>query len=289
MMFKLGVITDEISQDFEKAVGMAKEFGLQTVEIRSVWDKGPHALSDTDVAAIQAIVEAARMSVCAIASGFFKCPIDDQAAIAQHYENLRRCAKVAKQLDTRIVRGFTFWNTGQTEQIWPKILEHFQRAIEICEEEDVILGIENEHSTSIATARLLEQFLTDMAHPRIKAVWDPCNEVHAPGGERPYPEGYERIKQWMVHFHLKDAAPDPETGKARCVPVGEGVIDYRGQLRALLASDYQGSVSLETHWRPKELTKEQLDRPGGAAFSETGEYASWVCLNNLVKIVQQIA
>jgi len=288
-MFKLGVITDEISQDLEKAVAVAKEFGLQTVEIRSVWNKGPHLLSDTDVAAIQAIVEAARVSVCTIASGFFKCDLNDEAATQQHYQDLRRCAKIGKQLGTRIIRGFTFWNTGQTEQVWPAILERFGKAIEICEEEDVILAIENEHSTSVATARLLEKFMTDINHPRIRAVWDPGNEVHAQGGERPYPEGYERVKQWMVHLHLKDAVRDPETGESHCVAVGEGVIDYRGQLRALLASGYQGAVSLETHWRPKELSKEQLDRPGGAEFSKTGEYASRICLENLVKIVQQIA
>ena len=33
-MFKRAVITDEISQDFDLAVGMAKQFGLDQLEIR---------------------------------------------------------------------------------------------------------------------------------------------------------------------------------------------------------------------------------------------------------------
>ena len=43
-MLKRGVITDEISQDIEKAASLAKQYGLTGLEIRSVWEKGPHEL-----------------------------------------------------------------------------------------------------------------------------------------------------------------------------------------------------------------------------------------------------
>jgi sugar phosphate isomerase/epimerase len=289
-MFKLGAITDEISQDLEKAVQVGKEFALQTIEIRSVWDKRPQQLSDTDVAAVKAIAEASGVTVSAIASPFFKCDLDDDAAVSHHMEDLKRVAWVGKQLGTNIIRGFTFWIKPDTEQAWPRILQRFEPVVDICEEEDIVLAIENEPATSVANAKLLERFLTEVDHPRVRAVWDPGNEVCAPTGEKPFPDGYERIKQWMVHFHLKDAVRDADPPGGHCVAVGEGEIDYAGQLKALLASDYQGAVSLETHWRPKgdELTQEQLDRPGGAAFSQTGEYASRICLENLVKIVRQI-
>jgi sugar phosphate isomerase/epimerase len=152
-----------------------------------------------------------------------------------------------------------------------------------------VIAIENEAATSISNARLLRRFLADIAAPHVKALWDPANEVFADDGERPFPEAFRRIEGQMVHFHLKDARRDEESGKAVCVPVGEGIIDWQGQFKALLASDYSGAVSLETHWRPTALTEEQLNRPGGAAFSESGEYASRVCLDNLMRIVKQVA
>ena len=40
-MFKLGVINDEVSQDFATVVNFVKEFNLHSIEIRSVWDKLP--------------------------------------------------------------------------------------------------------------------------------------------------------------------------------------------------------------------------------------------------------
>ena len=44
-MFKKGVITDEISQDMGQAVELASKYGLDGVEIRSVWEKSPHGTS----------------------------------------------------------------------------------------------------------------------------------------------------------------------------------------------------------------------------------------------------
>ena len=288
-MFKLGVMTDEVCQDFEHAVQVCQEYQLQTVEIRSVWDKPPQQLTDSDVARIMRILEPTGMTVSAIASPFYKCDIDDEAACEEHLRILDRCLEIAQRMGANIVRGFTFWNTGHTEEIWGKILERYEKPVQAAADAGAVLAIENEASTSVATAKLLQRFLADVNAPHVRAVWDPANEVFADGGERPYPDAFRRIEKQMVHFHLKDAVRDEESGEPKCVPVGEGVIDWQGQVKALLASDYDGTVSLETHWRPTELTQEQLDRPGGAAFSESGEYASRVCLDNILRIVKQVA
>ena len=52
-MFKLAVITDEISQDPAVAAAMVREFGGQGLEIRSAWEKGPHELDDADIARLK--------------------------------------------------------------------------------------------------------------------------------------------------------------------------------------------------------------------------------------------
>jgi sugar phosphate isomerase/epimerase len=88
--------------------------------------------------------------------------------------------------------------------------------------------------------------------------------------------------------HVKDAKRDPKTDEPHVVCVGEGVVDWRGQLRTLLSKDYQGYVSLETHWRPQALTEEQMNQPGGEAFSESGEYASDLCMQNLVQLLAEV-
>ena len=46
---KTGVITDGISRDFEHALNVMDEFGLQFAELQFVWDKEVGFLEDTEV------------------------------------------------------------------------------------------------------------------------------------------------------------------------------------------------------------------------------------------------
>ena len=61
------------------------------------------------------------------------------------------------------------------------------------------------------------------------------------------------------------------------------------QFAALKDDGYEGFCSLETHWRPVALSEEEIKRPGGAAYSESGEYASRICLANINAIVAALA
>jgi len=284
---KLAVFTDEVSQDLETGLKLAVGYGLDGVELRSVWDKPVQQLDRGDIARIRELLKKHELEVAAIASPVFKCELDDAEAQAEHLEHLRRCIALGKVLGTDIVRIFTFWKRGPSGPVWERIKEQFAPAVPIAEAEGAVLGIENEHSTYCATAAETKRFVGEMGSPAVNVVWDACNEVYAEEGITPYPDGYRLVADRTVHVHVKDAAKDAPGGKARMTPVGEGVIDWKGQLRELLSSGYQGYISLETHWRPQELPEEVLNRPGGASFSDSGEYASDVCLRNLMAVLAE--
>jgi len=291
-MFKLSVISDEISQDFQRVVDVAREYGATQIEPRSVWDKPPQALTDDDVRRMRDILDAAGMGCACIAAPFLKCDLGNEDQYREHLGILRRCIEIGRVLGTNLVRGFTFWRTGPARDVWGQLLEAYDEPVRILEGEDAYVGIENEASTHIATAREAAALYTDLSErspaggERVKAVWDPANEVFADEGELPYPDAFERMKPYLIHVHLKDAVRD-ENGEPKLVPVGEGgYIDYPAQLQALVDMGYEGACSLETHWRPaEELDENLLDRPGGAAFSASGERASRICFANLQRIV----
>jgi sugar phosphate isomerase/epimerase len=285
-MFKLSVISDEVSQDFQRVVDVCQEYGVPMVEPRSVWEKAPQDLANDDVRKMRAILDEAGMSVCSIASPFFKCDLGDEKQYREHIGLLRRCIEIGRMLDCNIIRGFTFWKTGPASSVWQQLLDAYEEPIEILESEDCYIGIENEASTHIATAAEAEALYRDIDSPRIKAIWDPANEVYAEDGELPFPDAFERMKPNLIHVHIKDAVRN-ESGEAECVPVGEGgYIDYPGQLQALIDMGYEGACSLETHWRPaQKLDEDLLNRPGGAEFSALGEEASRICLDNLQKMI----
>jgi sugar phosphate isomerase/epimerase len=283
---RLAVFTDEVTQDLEKAVKFATGFKLDGVELRSVWDKAIHALTDDELKRVRDLVGGNSLSVPCIASPIFKCDLDDAATQKEHVEYLRKTIEAAKLLDTKIVRIFTFWKKGPSAPVWERIKDQFRPAVPIAEGEGIILGLENEASTFCATAAETKRFITEMGSSAIKSVWDPCNELYAGEGITPYPDAYHLVEPWMVHLHVKDAAKDP-SGEAQISPVGDGDIDWKGQFVDLIRKGYKGFISLETHWRPQALSEDVLNRPGGSGFSESGEYASDLCMRNMLKILEE--
>jgi sugar phosphate isomerase/epimerase len=325
-MFKLGVISDEISQDFERAVDVAKKNNLDFVELRSVWNKPPHILDTPDIRKMKDILTKVDLRVTGIASPVFKCHIEKEDEYQEHLEFLKRSINLAHQFNTDIMRIFTFWKKETSlEQNWDLLIERFGAAIELAKKEKVNLAVENEHSCLVGTGRELRRFLDALDENRIGesenrrtggkiahspihpfigsvfALWDPCNEIFAGVTDPPFPVGFESIADRIIHLHIKDAIREsnpkseirnpklPKGGEPKCVPIGDGWIDWQGQFQALLDRNYTGGVSLETHWRPKkQLTESSLTRPGGTEFSSLGEEASQICLDRIFAILEKL-
>lgn len=287
-MFKKGVITDEISQDFKTASELAVKYCLDGVEIRSVWEKGPHELDGSDISNIKAILKENGLEVCGISSPFNKCDMNNAAEMKANLEVLRKSINLANCLGTKLIRGFTFWNKGNFEDNFNKIVANFDAALKIIENEDVTLVLEFDPSVYASNAQKLAKVVRAINSPHVKALWDPGNDIYDPDGERPYPDGYEIIKPYMVHMHLKDAVKLPD-GKATGVPIGEGEVDYVGHFKELIKSGYNGYVVLETHYRPKhDIGEALLALPKGSAFSYLGYEATEECLIKWYKLLEKI-
>ncbi len=288
-MFKVGVIGDEVSQDFETVVNFVKNFNLDSIEIRSVWDKPPQELTDADIDRMKVLLDGTDIEIIGIASPFFKCDMDNAEERKEHLDILKGCIRAAKAFDTNLIRTFVFWDTGKTEERWDEVISAYDEPLRIIDGEGIILGMENESTTSLSTAKLTAKFIEEIDSPNIRGIWDPANEAHATDGETPYPDAYNRMKPTMIHAHLKDAGPNPESGEIESVPVGDGVIDWQGQLQAFVDEGYEGHLCLETHWRPTlKIEEDLLNRPGGKAFSEAGEEASRICIEKLQEMINNL-
>jgi L-ribulose-5-phosphate 3-epimerase len=287
-MFKLSVFTDEVSQDLEVATKFARNFNLNGVEIRNVWGKPPHELLK-ELDKVKKILAKYELEVSSVASPFFKADLNNSEEYAKHLEILEKSIELAKELETNIIRGFTFWRNGTLNEHIDEIVEKFQKPLEIVEKEGVVLAIENEPSTFVGNGQELAQFLNRIDSKNVRAVWDPGNDIWDPLGEIPYPDGYSYVKGKTVHVHIKDGVRKGAEGKYEFVAFGEGEIDYLGQLKALKKDGYSGYLSLETHWRlKKKLPKDVIKRPAGDEFSALGEESSRICMENLQAMLRKI-
>lgn len=287
-MFKTGIISDEISQDLNIAVRLAKEFSLDSIEIRSVSDKGPFEFSDDDIAEIGKTVHNAGMSVSAISSPFFKCDIDSEEEIGLNIRGLERCIKMAHMLGTGIIRGFTFWKSRDLADHREKIIERFQKPVGMLKSAGLIMALESDPSVTASNAFQLSEIIEAIDAPQIKALWDPGNNIYFPGSEKPYPDGYNRIRKHIVHVHLKDAYIDACGNVVGC-RLGDGSVDLQGQLKSLINDGYDGYAVLEPHYRKtRTLSKEILAHPGGSEFSEDGYEPSRESLESLVSMIRKL-
>lgn len=72
----------------------------------------------------------------------------------------------------------------------------------------------------------------------------PGNCLYDPLGETPYPDGYEAIRPFFAHVHIKDAVR--AVPESYCVKVGTGQVGYPALLRRLAADGYAAGCP----WRP---------------------------------------
>src|ERR1700722_16443466 len=159
--FKIAVISDEISQDFDHACSViANDFGLQWVELREMWGKNLQASSDAQIAEAQKILAKYSLQVTDIASPLFKVDWPDapkskygskedmhgaaEAAYKQQDEVIARCISLAKLFKTEKIRCFDFWRLDDVAPYRAAINEKLRSTAEIVGKQGLLLVLENE-------------------------------------------------------------------------------------------------------------------------------------------------
>ena len=273
--FKVAVINDEISADFDHACYVAAhDFGMQWIELRSMWGKNIMDLDAAKVDEANKILDKYKLKVTDIASPLFKTdwlgaphsPYGSkgdlhgatEAAFKQQNEILEKSISLAKQFKTGKVRCFDFWRLDDVAPYRKAIDEKLRSAAEVCGKHDILLVLENEFACNTATGRESARTMNAIQSPHLALNWDPGNAVMR-GELDAFPVAWEMIpKDRIHHCHCKNAVKGAD-GKIEWSPVDKGYVDWTGQFAELKKAGYRDAVSLETHWHgastPEESTR----------------------------------
>lgn len=263
---RVGILTDEVSADFDDALDWARQQGMKHVEVRVIDGKNVATLTDERVRDVRRRVEARGLYVSAISSPVFKVALDPSRPVASgdrfgqaeetveaHFAKLDRVISIAKLLDTRRVRVFSFWREVEPARHRDEIIRQLQRAAQVAERQDVQLLVENEPACNGGFAAEVADLVRGVDSPAVRALWDPGNEVY--GGREAFPAGYGHVRGVLAHVHLKDAY-HRQDGSPKCVPLGSGNLPLVAQLRALRDDGYDGLFTIETHFVPAGGTQQ---------------------------------
>lgn len=287
-------ISDEVSQDLPVLTRFVKEFSLPGIELRSMFGRAFKDLTAADIAEIKRVARGEGWRIFGCSSPVFKCDLDDAVAVRGHVDEFKRSLAVAQELDCDLVRVFTFLRRPPVENAaaLPRVVEKLQQLAALAAGTPVRIGVENEHSCTIATGPEAAAVIAGLPDPRFGIVWDPCNVIYVPGAPVDATTGFSDFCGRLHHVHVKDArrvAPKPGGLPAVAMPVGLGDVGWRAHLAAIQRSGYRGNFSLETHWRVIQIAEADLHLPAGYGFSRGGEEASRVCLHNLREILPEVA
>lgn len=264
---KLAFITDEATQDFSEAVAMAKDWGLQGLELRSVNDMPIDQISPELLRQWRRRLDGEGLSVCNLASSFYKCGLGEGQR--EELEKLSRLCDAADILGCGTIRGFSFFSPEGERVSAERLAPFFDRPGRLLRERGKKLLLEADPGVNTTNHQGLAELLKLLDKEAFGAIYDPGNDIYDPFQENPFPEGYEAIRPYLAHVHIKDAVLSEEG--PLCVKPGTGLVDYGGLLRALAQDGYDGWLSLEPHYRKNVvLTEEQMRLPQGRDFSQGG-------------------
>lgn len=287
---KIAMITDEVSQDLDFLLDFAAAHEVRGFELRSLGNEAIDQLSPAEAREIRRRLDEHGITVVGLASSFGKTLFTPENLRGEE-RKLERLLELAAIFGAPYIRAFAFLapeGAEHSEVIADEdaIAAFFQKQRSKLEEAGVRLLLEADPSVNTPTHKKLARLLAAIDQRElIGAIYDPGNCLFAPEAEEPFPEAWEAIASSFGHVHIKDAIG--RGSEAEAVKVGTGEVPWARILTVLEEHGYDGWLSMETHYRlARQLTEEEMQRPGGAAFSDGGDLATAESIESLRQVAR---
>lgn len=272
---KISGFADEIAQDVDTQFGVLKKLGICYFEPRGIDGKNIADLSNEEAASLKEKMEREGIRVSSIGSPIGKVRLDED--FEAHFEQFCRVVEIAKMLDARHIRMFSFYRpAGEPAGDWTakereEVISRLRRMTAYAKDQDVVLLHENEKDIYGDTADRCADLMKELACGNFRAVFDPANFVQCGQDTK---EAYEKLKEFVSYVHIKDAFMED----GRVVPAGSGDGNVEYILKSLFDAGYDGFLSLEPHLgsfaglAALELDDKMLDLPQGGEGTFTLAY-----------------
>lgn len=232
---------DEIDPDPAVQATVLLALGATHIEVRSAWGVNVADFDDELTGRLARILAEKGVKVSAVASPIGK--VDVSTPAHQEVTRLRQIIRVAKALDTRYIRVFSFYRGDHlaAEDVREAVILRMRALAEVAEEAGVILVHENEKGIYGDTPERVLDIIENVNSPALRVAWDNANFVQV--GTKPYTDGYRMLRPYLEYFQVKDAVA--ATGEV--VPSGQGDGELDETIAALAKDGYRGFASLEPH------------------------------------------
>jgi L-ribulose-5-phosphate 3-epimerase len=254
---EFGIVSDEISQDFNEAARYGHEWGINIYELRVLKTGRVPSVDPGELKEVQAVAKGNGLTISALSPGIFKLPLSQTTQLEEELTTaLPKTLALAREFGASLVIAFGFQREqNEKPDMFFRAVDFMRRAAEQAGREGITIIIENEPGFWCDSGSNTAKLIQTVNSRYLRANWDPCNGYGT--AERPFPEGYEAVKKFIANVHVKDTK---EGSLIRCVPVGEGALNWKGQLAALVKDQQVRHITIETHCLPLvEKSKQNVE------------------------------
>ena len=276
--FRLCAFADEASPSLDGQIAALKRNGIKLLEIRSVDGKSVVDLTDDELYAIRARLDAEGISVWSIGSPVGKTHFEERE---EHERRFERALRAAEILGAKNIRIFSFYVRDEFEMavLADDIFDELRRMVAVAEERGITLCHENEKGIYGAEYPRVLQLLGEV--DGLGSVFDPANYMQC-GEDLPY-EFFWEFSDDAAYMHIKDAL----TG-GTVVPAGEGDTGMRYLLRGYRIMFGGRVLSVEPHlYDFVGLSKLQDERVGHRYSYASADEAFDAAVNALKKLLDE--
>ena len=259
----LSCFADEYNADPKVNLAFLKSAGVGFIEPRFIGGKNIADLTSSEVKEYRELLDAHGVKASAIGSPLGKINLADD--FDAHIEKAKRCFENANMLEAKFIRMFSFYlREGKTrEEERGEVIEKLGRLLDVADSFGVTLCHENEAKIYGETPEYCLDLMKSFGG-RLRAVFDMGNFVL--DGCRPFPDGYEMLRDYIAYFHIKDSL-----AAGAIVPAGCGeakIAEILAAHKAYAKQDF--FISLEPHLE----TFEGLNKLVGKTFENPYKFKS---------------
>ena len=239
--FLFSAFADEASPDILEQIAACKANGIEFIELRNVNGKNISNFTVEEAKELKKLLDDNGIKVSSIGSHYGKIEIDDD--FAPHFEAFKQTVEVAKVLETKYIRMFSFFFTkGQSrEEYKDEVYARLNAMVDYSNEHGILCCHENEKGIyGDITERCLE--LAEHFGDRMGCIFDPSNYIQCGSDTL---EGFRLLQDYVTYFHVKDCIAEIDT----VVPAGEGDGHLEEIMRMLDDKEGVYFLSVEPHLR----------------------------------------
>lgn len=244
------VYPDASADSLPRIFRRAADAGINHFELRIVESRRFPAYDAESWERLKRLGTEYGITYTAASPGLFKARLDSDLMALHARHLLPMSLELAEKVDvdTMIVFGPTRFPETQPNE-FDRVVDLIGEAVDKAVARGFTVQLENLPGSWADTSDACLKLLQAVNRQQFGYVWDTGNLYEAE--QRHFRPGYDKLKPYIRNVHLKDGAIiDDEMIWQR---YGEGVTDVKGQVEALRADGYQGTLVLEAACKPHHL------------------------------------